>query len=81
MLFDAGEDEIGSVHMAEVPERLAQKLLLNRFIILGKFVVFGSNNCNWNHRYIDSFGVGGNLFPVGFAVVLYLPEIFKFVIL
>jgi len=48
LLFDTREDKIRAVQMAQVSQRLAQKLLLHGLVVLGKFVVFGSDNGNWD---------------------------------
>ena len=57
LLFNTREDKIRAVQMTQVSQRLAQQLLLHGLVALGKLVVFGSNNGNWDKRSVYPFGV------------------------
>jgi hypothetical protein len=81
LLFNTGENQIGSVQVTQVSQCLAQQFLLDRLVVLRKFVVLGSNDGDWDKRSVDSFCVGRNFAPVGVARGLYLSEIVDFIIL
>jgi hypothetical protein len=81
LLLNTGEDKVSAIKITQVPQRLAQQLLLHGLVSLGKFVVLRPNDRNWENGFVNPVCVTHYFGPILLTLLLYPSIIFDFIVL